>query len=71
MSEEARTMRRQGLDLIEKAKAICDHANHRHNWEENPDVPGYTCDDCGEYGFGYLPDTWPCSHRPMQTGAST
>lgn len=61
MSEEARAMRQQGQELIAKAKAICDHANHRHDYDS--DGPGYTCNDCGEYGYGSCPTSWPCGLR--------
>lgn len=61
MSEDARTMRQQARELIEKAKQICDHANHRH--DRDSDGPGYTCNDCGEYGYGPCPQDWPCSER--------
>jgi hypothetical protein len=57
----ASLLRQQGFALIAKAKEICDHGSHRH--DNDSDGPGYTCNDCGEYGYGRCPDAWPCGLR--------
>lgn len=62
MSGIAKRMREEGLALLKQAKAICDHANHRHDYDA--DGPGYTCNDCGEFGYALAcPASWPCERR--------
>jgi hypothetical protein len=63
MSLAAREMREQGLKLLSQARALCDHATHKHHWDS--DGPGYTCLDCGEYGYGLCPPDWPCPRRAV------
>ena len=50
MSEEAKQMVEHARLLTERARGMCDHANHRHGYDS--DGPGYTCNECGEYGYG-------------------
>jgi hypothetical protein len=50
MSDEARQLYVKAMTMLEEAKTICDHVNHRHNWDS--DGPGYTCSDCGDFGYG-------------------
>lgn len=50
MSDEARQLRVKAEYMIREAQQICDHKNHRHDYDS--DGPGYTCNDCGEYGYG-------------------
>lgn len=66
MSEESRKLRDEGQALIERAKKICDHANHRHDYDS--DGPGYHCSDCDTYGWGNCPVDWPCSRREVVAG---
>ena len=66
MSEQARKLREEALALIAKAKEVCDHSNHRHNYDS--DGPGYTCNDCGEYGYGPCPESW--THKPLASSAA-
>lgn len=61
MEKTAAQLRKEGQALIEKAKKICTHENHRHDYDS--DGPGYSCNDCGEYGYGNCPQSWPCSIR--------
>lgn len=61
MSEETKQMVKQASEMITTARAMCAHDNHRHNYDS--DGPGYTCNDCGEYGYGACPESWPCAMR--------
>lgn len=61
MSAESKQMVEQATAMITAARAMCDHANHKHDYDS--DGPGYTCNDCGEFGYGNCPEDWPCELR--------
>lgn len=61
MQKTAKELFEEGQALIAQAKKVCDHSNHRHAYDS--DGPGYTCNDCGAYGYGMCPESWPCQYR--------